>query len=344
MTKDSNAMESGGQAIHENESDNTKDEIDLNESRTKNAKPIELYNIESGISNNQISETVDDMYIDIADMDECKLEKNDINSETYPLNCSGYFALDWRSSFFSIEQPGGNILDIRRTFAPQPKSRILFLRFCFLIFSVAALIIDFKTSQNLWIWIGYLTSWGILFAISYQASIFICTLKPDIFLHQPENKISLSILLRFTWVIFQLATITCVLVTILYWSLLYYPGQVITFSNIANHGVITLLLILDGLIIARIPFRWRHFLVIQAVAIIYLIWTVLHSVLDIGLVRGENNEGRPLYPFLNFEENPYRASFVAILITFFLTPVIHLLLWTSSIVSFRCKFDGSRRL
>ena len=255
-------------------------------------------------------------------------------------NCWTFCKQDLQSPFFSIKEPNEQIIDIKATFAPQPYAITIFIRAVFLIFTLVALMFDSITWNGEFNWIVYLTNWGCIYTLLYQIPILVCSIKPNL-LSQPsssppetvENN-QPSVLVRFLWSIYTVATTTQIGVLILYWVVLYAPGDNVDFSNVAMHGVLAACLLIDGIFVSTIPLRWKHFLFVEFASIVYVVWSVIHSFLK---------KGGAIYSVLDWKNDPVVAIIYVIIVIFGLLPLCYLLIWGLSILSYKLKCDGSRR-
>ena len=264
--------------------------------------------------------------------------------ESKPLTCFEYFKNDLRIPFFSLQEPNGNTIDVRATFAPFPTWRTILFRFLLLSLSVVALVIDLLTTPFLWMWMGYLTHWALIYTLLYQCTILICSIWPRLFLRQPDNdNPSLSIFIRFVWIMYALATTTEIAVAILFWGLIYSPSDSITYANVVYHGGTGFFLFIDGNLISKIPIRLKHFVIVESMSIIYLFWNIFHSLEDIGIRKGDDNIGEPLYAILDWQANPKSSTILSVLVLFCLMPMLYLIIWMCSLFSCRCFCDGSSR-
>ena len=246
--------------------------------------------------------------------------------------CFGIIRNDFSSPFFSMMRVDGGTLDVKATIIPRSWWITMMSRLVFLIYSIISFIIDLKTTKFLWIWMGYLTNWAFIYALVYQVSILVCTFMPDSKFGQSERGEPNSLMIRFTWVLYELAASTQIAVTILYWVLLYGPGTKLDYSIFVTHGVIALLLLIDGNIIGRFPVRWKHFVVVELMSILYVIWSIIHSLLDIGKEERNNNLGQPLYDVLNWQDNPKGSTSMSLIVLFGLMPMLYLILWLFPLV------------
>ena len=140
-----------------------------------------------------------------------------------------------------------------------------------------------------------------------------------------------------------------ILVVLLYWTLDYEPGQTINFSTISLHAGTCLLVLIDGNVLATIPIRLKHIVLVESMAILLVIWTLINDLTGIGdgvwpgEDQNQNNADDALYSVLDWSDNPTKAAIISVIVIFVVIPVVFLLCWMLSVWSCCLKCDGSRR-
>lgn len=200
---------------------------------------------------------------------------------------------------------------------------------------------SFISNDEKWMWLGYLTNWSAVFATAYQVTILLCSVKPHL-IPQPAPEEQPNFLLRFVWVMFSVATTLQLGIVPLFWGLVYEGGPVF-YQNYSMHGIMAVLLVIDGVLVSKIPVRLRHLLFAMLTASIYSIWAMIHSLTDMGKRSGENNVGDPLYDALNWQDSPVAALIINCLTVLVLVPLAFLLLWLMSVYSPILSFNGGLR-
>ena len=114
-----------------------------------------------------------------------------------------------------------------------------------------------------------------------------------------------------------------------------YDGETITFYDIYKHGVLALLLWIDGNIIGRIPLRLKQFQFSYICGLIYLGWTLLFAYWDL--------DGGVIYHNLNWRENQRTAMKVAALLMGLITPLIFGACWLGGLWWWDCTWQGKGR-
>jgi len=258
-----------------------------------------------------------------------------------PKSFCALFYADLKSPAFTLKEPNGNTIDLQESFAPSPTLATLLIRAILIIYTIVSIVISIVEDDERWIWIGYLTHWSSIFALVYLICGLACTIKPSL-LSQADGKETPNLFVRFLWSMFSVATVFSLCVTFLYWGLLHRAGNAVRFDIVSMHGILAIVLLIDGLVLATIPVKLRQMLYAMLTAAIYLVWQVIHTFTGIG-VRKENNVGGPLYDQLDWKNNPMFAAILSVVTIFVMMPVTFLLVWILSMYSPPFKFDGSNR-
>jgi hypothetical protein len=293
------------------------------------------------------------------------------------------------SPLFSIGEPNGQYLDVALSFGGIPaatvtmstlvseggtawrlrkKWLILPYRSLILAWCISTLVLYIIDADNGWLWMGYLSNWALILSNLSLLSSWICTAWSDTICRQPIHDIinnnlhdgggvnlqtstalTPSCFIKITWILFTLAAVTEVLVTILFWALLRYNHNYLT---VMVHGIIASLVLFDGLVVGRIPIRFKHSLFLFIEVVLFLIWDLLHTFLGMGdgTYRGANDN--PLYSVLDWRNNPMGSVILVILVIFVGCPLIYTFVWMISVLGCHCRelqkgfflqLDGSRR-
>jgi len=142
-----------------------------------------------------------------------------------------------------------------------------------------------------------------------------------------------SIRTSITWAFFTLAAVSQMVVTCMYW-LLVYDGEASN-ESILKHGVVFVLVWLDGLVVNKIPVRLRHwFEICFPVLLAYAIWTVLQSplVFEVGNPYYDDDQ---IYGVLDWSSSPGFSVILVSGIIFGFSPIAHLILWGLSLLGRR---------
>jgi hypothetical protein len=80
-------------------------------------------------------------------------------------------------------------------------------------------------------------------------------------------------MIKATWVIFSVAALHEMAIIAIYWFLEFDPARTqLDYFVLMTHGGVAILVLIDGLVVSRIPVRLKHFGVAFLMAVIYLAW------------------------------------------------------------------------
>ena len=232
---------------------------------------------------------------------------------------------EWRLRMWSTTDANGKTIDVVATFRPRPPLLTGIIKLGFLVWTaqvVIATLIDFPQPKSFWL--AYLTHWGLLLTVLYQALSFSRMILP-------VSQEPVDFLTRFAWGTFTTAAIAEVIVTLLYWTLEYKGGPVL-YLNVMKHGIVLLEIWIDGFVINRIPIRLKQVLWVYILGIsYYFLWTGIHSVSGVGNpIRNDNNpttDDDAIYGSVNWTKRPAAAAVIAILVLLLGLPLLILTTW-----------------
>src|SRR3569832_2367841 len=121
-------------------------------------------------------------------------------------------------------------------------------------FSVASLIYTWVINAYPAFYLAYLTNWSLILSVSYFLLSIINTMLAA-WTPQPPDTLPCCSRIRWTWILYEVALHSEILVVILFWALLYEPGVTsLTFQSIAPHSAVAFCVWLDGTMVNRILF------------------------------------------------------------------------------------------
>jgi hypothetical protein len=145
-------------------------------------------------------------------------------------------------------------------------------------------IMDMIEYQSKEFWYAYLTHWGQMVTFLY----FEMSVSTVILFHVVQEE-PLNFMTRFTWGIFTAIVTAESMIMLLYWTLEYQDGEM-KYTNFMKHGGFLLLLWIDGFVINRIPIRFKQIVWAHLFFILYLLWSIIHSVSRIGNPYRNDND------------------------------------------------------
>ena len=177
--------------------------------------------------------------------------------------------------------------------------------------------------------LAYLSHWGLIVTLIYQIISSLTTLC----------SVQSKSILCCEWQLFETAVVFEVIIVLLYWVLVFDAGETtVKFQTVCTHGISFVLLLIDGLILNRVPVRLKHLLATMGLAICYAIWGVIHAYTGIG--NPHNDESDFIYDFLDWKNEPVQTAILNVLVVFVAVPVFHLFFWVVSFPLRRYE-DGS---
>ena len=226
----------------------------------------------------------------------------------------------------------------------------------------------------------------LLLTITYFVLSLYNTLKPPIFTSANDP----TLCIKCTWILFSVVVTSQFLNTILYWfielntkyqngydedegNVEYEYGNYNENYNYINqqqqqqnygeeegdqrtvecyiiHGGFVILLLLEGLVLNRIPIRICHMKYSIRYIAMYMIWTLLYEYFGIGYIINPNaiddEDSISLYPYYyyNWYNNPIQTGIICCVILFLIIPTLYAILWLISLSSSCCcQFQGYNR-
>jgi len=232
---------------------------------------------------------------------------------------------EFSMGFFQHEDFDGRILDMKSSFGVY-QDRRKYLLIGVRSFFLGLLVYDFVASwldREAPIWyMAYLSHWSLFYAIVYLSlSLFIsfdlCT--SDRLFHA-------------TWIVFSVTFPHEAGVLLLFWPLSYDPNiHDLDYDNIMTHGGALVLVLVDGMILSRVPVRLKHLSVTLVFALLYSIWTILQNIVLQQGPEDSTNDDDALYDVLKWRKTPLAASMLCVTILALLFPLLYLLGWLLSL-------------
>ena len=189
-------------------------------------------------------------------------------------------------------------------------------------------------------WLAYLTHWALTFAILYLLASF---MNSFVSVSQPpplQTRVGMRV--KLTWILFTIACNLQIVVTVAYWFVIY-DGSSMSSYSVLSHGVVAVMVLIDGLIINTIPVRLRHWIeFVFPIGLLYLIWSFVHYKLSIGNPDYQDEDPETnddlIYGVLDWGEEPQptQALIVSAMILFVLSPLSQFVMWFIS--NFRRRY------
>jgi len=256
-----------------------------------------------------------------------------------PPTCCSRFCGEWRLKFFELSETDEAMIDVHRSFAAPPLWRTFFIKAAITGWAISILVFDLL--DDIWnpitYYFIYLSHWSLAIAILYLLVSLTNTVigVPE----QRPYEDTPGFMIKFAWGLYPTAAVSQMTTTILFWVLLFDPP--VTYKMVMKHGVIMLLVLLEGRFVNLIPVRQKHLLFPMLFATLFVIWTIIHDVLGLGNPYVADSDA--IYEALNWNEQVTESLITSVVLVFAVTPLLFLNVWILSIWAFPFHFDGLNR-
>ena len=220
---------------------------------------------------------------------------------------------------FTLNEVDGTTIDAIQSFAPDPISRTRILRMIMICIDIGSFAWDYAQADEASYNLIYLTHWTAYISIFYITCSLLCIWMPDKILVEVDDKRSVSVLAKVTWELAALCLPINAVVVLMYWVLVY-DGGTVTYFNLWMHLFSFLIVVLDTLVIGRVPIRAKQFRSPILFAVTYLCWTLIHAATSIGNGMDDDESDDAIYESLSWNNRPGQASFYAVLIICIVLP------------------------
>ncbi|XP_052084298.1 uncharacterized protein LOC127721544 [Mytilus californianus] len=172
-------------------------------------------------------------------------------------------------------------------------------------------------------WFIYLTYWAY-FVLTLSTIIdAICVVYISIKRDDILQDISpiMPWYLKVDWVFFNVSNTISILISIMYWGLIYTGSEELTSVNIETHAL-NIVYIIINFFMTGIPVRFYHFLHPIVFGIIYIVFSVIYEASG-----GTNHQNKThIYSVLDWSDTVH-TSMIALLIVFVAIPICHFTLF-----------------
>mmetsp|Transcript_28219 Transcript_28219/g.65331 ORF Transcript_28219/g.65331 Transcript_28219/m.65331 type:complete len:315 (+) Transcript_28219:57-1001(+) len=269
----------------------------------------------------------------MTDLETPSIVHNNVEDDVETTKCCGSCVLEVRASMFELRDPnGGKTIDVIRMFRPDVLWKKL-LKFVCSAWGVEILLqnlIEYKSPRAFWP--AFLSHWAVAAGVLYLFLSAVCALLPLNHGTQQKKTQVTPFLIKATWLAFSIGAVAEFAATVLFWALDYTPGQNVSYFTFTHHGVVLVLILLDGLVINGIVLRLRQMIGSVVFILSYLVWTIVHALAGIGnpFRNSGVDDDDAIYPVFSWNHKFVNTLIIALGIVFVLVPCLFLLLWTIS--------------
>lgn len=169
-------------------------------------------------------------------------------------------------------------------------------------------------------WLIFLTNWSMVFLGTYLWTAFAASLYTD---HSPR-------LLQTVWVLRNCTAVAALVVSLLFWCVLFPAIKKTSWTDVHCHAVNSFLVLLD-LTLTHVPYYFKHGWMPFLYLVLYLLFSVVYWA-----EGGTDPEGDPyIYEPLDYD-HPGAATGLVLAVVFLVVPFVHVSLYAYT----RCLSQG----
>jgi hypothetical protein len=258
-----------------------------------------------------------------------------------PPTCWSRFKGEWKLKFFELSETDEAIINVKKSFAPPPTWRTFILKAALTGWAIAILVTDLLSGNwdPISYYMIYLTHWTLVVTI-LNLLVSLTNTVIGTGEQRPYEDVP-GFMVRFAWGLYPTAAASQMTAAIIFWVLQFDPNEPVTYNMVMKHGGLMLVVLLEGRFINRIPVRQKHLLFPVAFMTLYVVWTVLHSVFNLGNPYVADSDA--IYSPLDWQANVAESAVTSVVLVLGITPLMFLNIWLFSIWSFPFHFDGLNR-
>mmetsp|Transcript_82501 Transcript_82501/g.238319 ORF Transcript_82501/g.238319 Transcript_82501/m.238319 type:complete len:288 (+) Transcript_82501:78-941(+) len=231
---------------------------------------------------------------------------------------------DWKVLF---SEGGGCWGRICRGIYPYWRLVLLAVQAAFVIQSIVSHVTYFDGLLSYWF--IKLTHWCGLLLLAYLGFAAVTAFKAKL----PPGKESAGTpwFVSVTWALGAANPVMAFMVFVLYWALVYSPGDEIHFESVSMHGGNVLITLLD-LLTTRQPYYIQHIYVPMVFSALYLLFSYIYYA-----AGGTNEYGdKYIYAALDWS-NPQGVGNLSAMILFIAVPITYILFWILVALRKKCR-------
>ncbi len=175
----------------------------------------------------------------------------------------------------------------------------------------------------------FTTNLAIIFEAIYMISS--CVLCFKLYKHNGlldvDNSSNLDWNTLLAWSLHDLVMPLVLLVSIMFWWLLYSAGEKDLYETILKHAVNTAIIVPD-MFFSPLPHRLMHIYIPLAFVVLYEIWTVIHDAVGLG---NSTVDGNYIYSIVDWENSVSTALIYCVLVIVVMS-ILHVVTTVTSLI------------
>jgi len=220
-------------------------------------------------------------------------------------------------------------MDIQKTLSPSPRLPYIGAKLFIMAWAISTLSLSIVKFDFPSFWIVYLTHWGFIVTTAYTIMSFFSAVY--LAMRPPANpgvlEGGVGLFAKITWALFSVTLPTEILITILYWALVFdYSEDEVVYHSVMAHGGMVPAIMIDGFLLSCLPLRMKQFILLETGAFLFVLWSIIHAFSGIGnpyVDSGEKSDDA-IYTSLAWKNNTVGAVIVALIVLFVVSPIIFL--------------------
>lgn len=271
--------------------------------------------------------------------------------------CSRYMLELQDRDLFTIRDRNGKYLDIPRSLAPEPKIWMMLFKLVILAWVAYLFSEEWSTTHPTRFFFATFDHWALTCTLLYLWCSFCCNAFSRFHKHAPADNDTATTtptttsinprrhlptkLHKITWFLFDVAAPSQILASLGFWLFQFEHGKNLE-DDLVVHGTVLLLVLVEGLVINRVPVRVNHQWFFFGLVYTFLLWSLIHSYTSMGNPMAKYGTD-DLYPFLRWLRHPFWTTLWVLIIFFIITPLVYLFVWALSLFDFLFCFEGNNR-
>ncbi|CAB9507917.1 expressed unknown protein [Seminavis robusta] len=243
---------------------------------------------------------------------------------------------------YSIREVTDKYVDIPASFSSRPKWWNCAMKFVIGVWITFITADGFFQTQPRAFYLATFDHWANIATVLYMwSSIIGHVLRPATAqLNFPSVHYFPNGWHKASWTLFSIAAPAQLFASLAFWIFEYQGGDLE--GSLISFGSVFLLLISEGLCLNQIPIRINHQWFFLGVIYMFLLWSLIHSYLEIGNPYKSSNDDS-LYAFLNWNRAPILTAFYSMICLLIAAPLVYASIWLLSLFSLPFRFQGKSR-
>lgn len=233
------------------------------------------------------------------------------------------------SAFGIVDAANGKTIDIVSSFQLQATPTTLVVKVLLLAWMIGSFAYGWIQYDHTEFFLAYVTLWTMVYSIVYLSFSLLVSST----IRQLEEA-SHHWMVKATWIMYTNAVVHGLTVVLIFWVAEYSPSRyTLSYFNVFSHGISLVIVVVEGNWINKVPVRLKHYILPNICGILYVVWSVLQSLLPVTNPNQDDpsETGDYLYSILNWDDDLTGAIVVSVVVIFGVFPLFTLFVWGISL-------------